>query len=173
VRKLPGCEQAVPVHRLDRDTSGVCLFARQPTSVEALSNALTHGQKTYLALAQGTLHKRGIIRRKLRDGTRWVEATTRYTLERRVGTHSLVRVHPENGRKHQIRRHLSGLGHPVLGDERYGKPATNRFFEERHGLDRTFLHCQQIVLELNGTQQTLTSPLSADLLAVIASLENS
>jgi 23S rRNA (uracil1939-C5)-methyltransferase len=170
VRRLPGAANAVPVHRLDIDTSGVCLFAREPHFVEALSKGLSAGQKTYTALAQGTLHKRGIIRRKLREAGRWILATTRYVLAQRVGTHSLLHVHPEHGRKHQIRRHLSGLGHPVLGDTRYGKPATNRHFEERHGLDRTFLHCSSIQLELDAGPLLVQAPLSADLQAVITSL---
>lgn len=170
VRRLPGAQNAVPVHRLDIDTSGVCLFAREPYFVEVLSKALGEGQKTYTALAQGTLHKRGTVRRRLRDGNRWVEATTRYVLQQRVGTHSLLSVHPEHGRKHQIRRHLSGLGHPILGDTRYGKLATNRHFEEKHGLDRTFLHCSRIELALPTGALTLDSPLSADLARVIASV---
>jgi 23S rRNA (uracil1939-C5)-methyltransferase len=76
---------------------------------------------------------------------------------------------PEQGRTHQIRRHLSQIGHPVLGDERYGHAPTNRHFEEKYGLDRTFLHCVRFELEHAHSQARLVveSPLPGDLQTVL------
>ncbi|MGH7298657.1 MAG: hypothetical protein ACRELB_27195, partial [Polyangiaceae bacterium] len=83
--------------------------------------------------------------------------------------HSVLRVVPEQGRTHKIRRHLAAIGHPVLGDDRYGHPTTNRYFEEKNGLDRTFLHCVRLELDHpdTGTRHVIESPLPGDLRAVL------
>ncbi len=167
VRNLPGCEQAVPVHRLDIGTSGLVIFAKRAALVapwaDALGNAL--GRKIYLAAARGRAPSKGAITRDLRDEGRLVPARTRYRWLGGAGGHSVLRVIPEHGRTHQIRRHLAAIGHPVLGDERYGHAPTNRFFEEKHALDRTFLHC--IRLELThphtGLRLIVETPLPGDL----------
>jgi 23S rRNA (uracil1939-C5)-methyltransferase len=170
VRKLPNAADAVPVHRLDLGTSGVCLFARRPEYVAVLADALGRGQKEYLGLARGITHKRGRIERALNDGTGVRDAVTRYERVQVVGTHSLVRAMPETGRRHQIRRHLAHVGHPLLGDARYGNPATNRHFEERHGLDRPFLHLECIRLA-GELPLTLHSELAAELAVVLESIQ--
>ncbi len=167
VRALPGGAAAVPVHRLDADTSGVCLFARAPHHVQALAALLATGRKTYLALVRGVTHGKGIIRRPLRESGRMRAATTRFTRKAIVGGHSFVRAAPEEGRMHQIRRHLESLGHPVLGDPRYGHAASNRHLWERAGLDRHFLHCERI--ELEGFPR-LEAALPADLSLVLERL---
>lgn len=120
-RSLPrGLE---PLHRLDRDTSGVVLFAADPAVRATVGKAFMAGQvkKTYLALVFGKAHQKGKIDRPLApdDGGEPQEALTRYRMEERLGGFSLLRVMPETGRKHQVRRHLQGIGHPVVGDERY------------------------------------------------------
>lgn len=173
VNQLDGAEAAVAVHRLDRDTSGVCLFARKPNYVHDLAQALAAGQKTYIALAQGVTHKKGRITKPLRDGRTLQEATTEYRMSERVGTHSLLNVFPKHGRKHQIRKHLAMVGHPLIGDTRHGKASTNRHFEERHGLDRPFLHCARIVLALPSREIRIESPLAPDLSAVLESVRSS
>jgi 23S rRNA (uracil1939-C5)-methyltransferase len=170
VRRLPRAARAVPVHRLDRGTSGVCLFARAPEAVPELAEALARGTKRYVALVRGVTHKGGRISRPLREGPSSKAAVTRYRRERVVGTHSLVEVAPEHGRRHQIRRHFASIGHPVLGDERYGRADSNRYFEEKHALDRPFLHCREIELELPARSVRLVSELAADLTSVLESL---
>lgn len=170
VQLLPGCEHAAPVHRLDVGTSGVCLFAVEPRFAHQLGQELTAGQKTYVALAQGITHKRGKIKKSLLEGRVAREAETRYTRTGVVGTHSMIHAFPIQGRKHQIRRHLAAVGHPLLGDAKYSKPASARFYFERHGLDRPFLHCVQIELVRAGTPLHLRAPLAADLERVLDSL---
>src|SRR6185295_13913127 len=104
------------------------------------------GRKIYLAGVKGITPIKGAVARALREEGRVQTARTRYRRLAVVSGHSLVRVVPEEGRTHQIRRHLAGIGHPVLGDARYGHAPTNRYFEERNALDRTFLHCVRLEL---------------------------
>ncbi len=96
-------------------------------------------------------------------------ARTRYRRLAVASGHSVLRVIPEQGRTHQIRRHLAAIGHPVLGDDRYGHPPTNRFFEEKNGLDRAFLHCVRIELDhpVTGARLIVEAPLPGDLRAVL------
>jgi 23S rRNA (uracil1939-C5)-methyltransferase len=171
VRALPGGERAVPVHRLDVGTSGVCLFARAPERVPPLAEALASGTKEYVALVRGIARKHGRIARPLKEAGVEQRAQTRYLRRRVVGGHSLVTVSPEQGRTHQVRRHLAGIGHPVLGDERYGDRASNTHFEHAHALDRTFLHLESIALTLSGTPRTLRDELAPDLQSVLASMK--
>jgi 23S rRNA (uracil1939-C5)-methyltransferase len=168
-----GCRapEAVPVHRLDLGTSGVCLFARRPSDVAALAQALAAGQKRYVALARGVTHKKGTIRRRLREDGRERDATTRYVRRSVTGGHSLLDIEPEEGRTHQIRRHLAGIGRAVVGDARYGDTRTNAHFEHRYGLDRTFLHLAEIALDLDGRRLELHAELTPDLAAVLEALD--
>jgi 23S rRNA (uracil1939-C5)-methyltransferase len=170
-RRTLGLPELTPIHGLDLGTSGVCWFARQPSGVPSLARALARGQKTYLSLARGVLHKKGKISRPLLDAGKPRQAVTRYRRTDIIGGHSLLELQPEHGRKHQLRRHLASLGHPILGDTRYGQPATNRHFEHRHGLDRPFLHCASLRLMLGSEPIHIEAELPGDLQAVLASLD--
>jgi len=160
------------VHRLDAGTSGVCILAKQTEYVHAWSLALAAGEKRYRALVRGIIRDKGSVKRGLKDGGRVLDARTRYVRNEVVGGHSLVTAMPDEGRTHQIRRHLESLNHPVLGDSRYGDPKSNRYLEHKYGLDRTFLHCATITLiaPTTGTAVTFEAPLAADLSAVLASM---
>ena len=160
----------VNIHRLDRGTSGVCWFARRPELVAPLAHALEQGEKTYTALVRGITRAKGKIDRPLREAGKSIAALTRYRRREVTGGHSLLELRPEHGRKHQLRRHLSSIGHPILGDERYGQASANRHFEHRHGLDRTFLHCAAVRLELPSGPCEVRSELPGDLRAVLDSL---
>jgi len=166
-RRLPGLSRATPVHRLDAGTSGVCLFAASPEDVPPLQRALSAAEKTYVALVRGVPREKGVIRRALREEGRMFEATTRYRRRALVGGHGLVDARPAEGRTHQIRRHLASIGHPVVGDARHGHEPTNRHLEETCALDRTFLHCKRIDIEIDGVRHLLESPLPADLTLVL------
>jgi 23S rRNA (uracil1939-C5)-methyltransferase len=170
VRALPHGAHAVPVHRLDADTSGVCLFAKDPKFVAELARQLAASQKRYVALVRGVASAKGVVNRPLREAGGDVPARTRYRRLDIAGGHSLLAIHPEQGRKHQIRRHLASLGHPVIGDRRYGHAATNRHFEERYALDRAFLHCQTISLKSADREHVFESALPGELRTVLAAL---
>jgi 23S rRNA (uracil1939-C5)-methyltransferase len=171
VRRLSGAEHAAPVHRIDIGTSGLVIFARAQERVavwaEVLGSANT--RKIYVAAARGVTPSKGAITRELREDGKLYPARTRYRRLAVAAGHSVLRVIPEQGRTHQIRRHLAAIGHPVLGDERYGHAPTNRFFEEKNGLDRAFLHCVRIELDHPKKQSRLIieAPLPGDLRAVL------
>ena len=120
-----------PVHRLDRETSGVLLFARSSEARDEVQAAWDETRKLYLALVEGRPDPpSGVIDQPLwEDQSLFVRvgqrpeskaARTRYTTLETRGGRSLLEVELETGRRHQIRAHLAWLGHPVAGDPRYG-----------------------------------------------------
>jgi 23S rRNA (uracil1939-C5)-methyltransferase len=169
-RRTLGEPELTPVHALDTTTSGVCWFARRPGHVALLAEALALGETTYLALARGITHGKGKISRPLVDAGKRRPAVTRYRRTAVAGGHSLLELHPQQARKHQVRRHLASIGHAVLGDARYGQEASNRHFEHRHGLDRPFLHCATLRVPLEHGLVEISAPLAGDLAAVLAGL---
>jgi 23S rRNA (uracil1939-C5)-methyltransferase len=155
-----------PIHRLDAGTSGLCMLARNEKARALWSNALAStGRLIYLAAAKGVTPAKGAITRDLREGGRAYPARTRYRRLAIASGHSILRVIPDGGRTHQIRRHLAAIGHPVIGDERYGHLPTNRYFEEKHGLDRSFLHLVRIEIAhpKTGARLLIESTLPGDL----------
>jgi 23S rRNA (uracil1939-C5)-methyltransferase len=171
VRRIVGGEAAVPVQRLDVGTSGLVTFARRPEFVARWDRALTAPttRKIYVAAVRGVIPGKGAITRELREDGKLYAARTRYRRLAVASGHSVVRVVPEQGRTHQIRRHLASIGHPVLGDARYGHELTNRYFEEKNGLDRAFLHCVRLEFDPpdGGARRVVETPLPGDLRAVL------
>lgn len=164
--RLPGVSGALVVHALDSGTSGLCMLARDEEALARWSEALaTTGRLIYLAAAKGVTPGKGAITRDLREGNRTYTARTRYRRLAVASGHSILRVIPDGGRTHQIRRHLAAIGHPVLGDERYGHVPTNRYFEEKHGLDRSFVHLVRIEIThpRTGAKLIIESTLPGDL----------
>lgn len=121
-----------PVHRIDRDTSGVLLFATSREMREAVMARWDAAEKTYLAVVEGCpVPARGTVEQPLRlDEEEYrvhvgshpdaKPARTHYATERTAGGRTLLRVRLETGRQHQIRAHMAWLGCPVVGDPRYG-----------------------------------------------------
>ena len=170
-RRLPGAAEAVPVHRIDIGTSGLVLFVRRADLVQKWATALgsAAARRIYVAATRGVTPSKGAITRELREDGKLFPARTRYRRLAVASGHSVLRVIPEQGRTHQIRRHLAAIGHPVLGDDRYGHGPTNRFFEEKNGLDRAFLHCVRIEIDHpdRGNRLIVEAPLPGDLRAVL------
>lgn len=179
VRALPGAASAAPIARLDLGTSGVALFAKNAALVPTWQRAMEHEstRRIFVGAVRGVVPTKGTIARPLRepgDDRRAHEARTRYRRLLVAGGHAIVRVIPEEPRTHQVRRHFAAIGHAVLGDDRYGHTPTNRFFEEKHGLDRTFLHCVRVeVTSPEGARLTIDAPLPGDLRAVLERLGGS
>lgn len=119
---------AWPLHRLDRYTSGIVLVAVTLEAARRMYALFEAGgiDKTYLAVVRGEAPARGRIDEPL-DGK---ASVTEYERVAAAGGHSLLRVHPRNGRRHQIRRHLHGVGLPIVGDPNYGEAGP----DERLGL---------------------------------------
>lgn len=175
------------VHRLDRDTSGCLMLAKKRSALRELHGQLREQrlEKRYLALLAGKL-PRGRIpveaaleRSQLRGGERMVKVDGEgrharslfRTVERFAGA-TLAEVDIATGRTHQIRVHAAHLGHPVVGDDKYGDREINRQF--RHlGLRRLFLHAQSLSLRWkDGGELSLVAPLSEDLQRVVETLRN-
>lgn len=156
VRGLPGWEAAVALGDLDATASGACVFARDGTGPAV--------RRIFFAGVRGHLGK-GVVNRP----DRGAPARTRYRRLAVVDGHTLVRVEALPGGPGQIQRHLAGIGHPVLGDARAGHPPTNRHLAERHGLDRSLLHCGRVELDHPATGRLVVdSPLAGDLVAFLA-----
>lgn len=139
--------KALPAHRLDLETSGIVLCAPDPEARAALGRAFEDGliRKTYLAVVIGKAQAQAVIRQPLQDARRGhaLDAVTRYRLVEALGGFSLLSLHPETGRKHQLRRHLQGVGLPIVGDARYPPPRKVKVPGYPH---RLWLHAQSVEL---------------------------
>ncbi len=170
-RKLPNASEVVPVHRIDVGTSGLVMLAKHAEHASKWQTILSaeSSRKIYVVGARGVTPSKGAITRDLREDGKLYPARTRYRRLAVASGHSILRVIPEVGRTHQIRRHLAAIGHPVLGDDRYGHAPTNRFFEEKNALDRTFLHCVRLEFDhpASGQRMIVEAPMPGDLRAVL------
>ena len=165
------------VHRLDRDTSGVILVAKNDGAHNGLSTQLRERkvEKTYMALVEGTPKPPvGIIdaaigrdprnrkRMSIVEGGR--QSETGYRVSERFRGYSLIEASPKTGRTHQIRVHLAAVGHPIVGDRLYGKPSPL--------IGRQFLHARRIVFTHPRTAapMDIEAPLPSDLERALAAL---
>ncbi|MDD5273687.1 MAG: 23S rRNA pseudouridine(955/2504/2580) synthase RluC [Methylovulum sp.] len=168
------------VHRLDKDTSGCLLIAKKRSALKKLHTLFREDQvqKTYTALLAGQwLRKKLIVNAPLQKnqgqgGERVVfvsksgkEAETLFRRLKLFGDCTLVEASPKTGRTHQIRVHAaSSLGHPIVGDERYGQDDVNKAFRSR-GYKRMFLHATTLQFQhpVSGAALTFSAPLPQQL----------
>ncbi len=169
------------VHRLDRDTSGVLVFAKNPAAYDFLRKAFHDREvkKTYLAFTYGApKEKQGMIdfdigrSRKdfrLRSAQPKAKGTmraalTRYEVVGEAGDYALMKMSPETGRTHQIRVHLKAIHHPIIGDPLYSPKR-----EFALGITRLGLHALRLDLPLpSGGRMTVTAPIPPDLAPAFA-----
>lgn len=165
-RDIPS--DTAPAQRIDQDASGLVLCGETKDARALVTEWLTEGavEKTYLVVVHGRARKKGVVRRPLQDQRRKrpLPAVTRYRCLERMGGFSLLAVQIETGRKHQIRRHLHGIGHPVVGDQRYRK---KRKVRVPGWPNRLFLHARALVLP-DGT--VFEDHLPDELLACLAAM---
>lgn len=162
-----------PVHRLDKPTSGVLIFALSKEAATHFATQFEQGlvQKNYLAVVRGHCDKTGVIDHPVRDrdakDKKPADAITRYntaaTLELPVHVdrypttrYSLLQVQPQTGRRHQIRLHMKHISHPIVGDTNYGKTPHNKFFTHHYQSHRLLLHAHSITLQEPGGADTTT-----------------
>ncbi|MBI3145596.1 MAG: tRNA pseudouridine(65) synthase TruC [Pseudogulbenkiania sp.] len=190
-------QRVYPVHRLDKGTSGVLLFALDRDMGREMSWQFERQQvdKRYLAVVRGWPDEQGEIEHALTrrpDDLEWVgekvdttpqAALTRF---RRLATvelpyavdkyphsrYALLELTPETGRRHQLRRHLKHIAHPIIGDATYGKGRHNRLFGELFGCQRLLLACMEMRFThpVSGETVTLTAPLADDFAGVVRAL---
>lgn len=170
-------ERLFPLHRLDKATSGVLLFARSADAARHWGGAFERGEvaKRYLALVRGWPAEAGTIDHPLaRDpelpsrGQPRLAARTHYarlacfewpfSADGRHATsrYALVEVEPRTGRRHQIRRHFKHAAHPLVGDSTHGKGAHNRAVAAYLGVQRLWLHATRV--ELPGGPRIEAAP---------------
>ena len=186
-----------PAHRLDRGTSGVLLFALDRDVCRDVAAQFENQQvdKTYLAVVRGHPDETGVIDHPLsrqfddyefRPANATGEAQDAITRYRRLAVaelphavdryptsrYALLELAPQTGRRHQIRRHLKHIAHPIIGDATYGKGRHNRLFQDLFGSHRLLLACCEMRLThpLSGEPLTLRAPLAEDFTAVIEQL---
>ena len=149
------------VNRLDRDTSGIVVFSKNEALKKKLQNHWDECAvvREYIAIVEGYLkEKKGIIKSYLmedktlkvfstNDSKRGKLAITEYEVLQEKNTYSLVKIKIHTGRKNQIRVHLSDLGHPIIGDKKYGA--------KRNPLGRLGLHAKYLELKLVGAREVL------------------
>ncbi len=179
LRGIAGTLRPGIVHRLDKDTSGLMVVAKNDRAQRALQRQLKEREvrKTYLALVKGVPAPReGTIeapigrhpknRKKMAVVADGREATTRYRVREEIesGKYSLLEVEPVTGRTHQIRVHLAAIGHPVVGDATYGRRSD--------AIGRQFLHAHKLAfaMPLGGRTVEFQSPLPADLRQALSRL---
>ncbi len=138
------------VHRLDFQTSGVLVFAKTAQAIGSIRACNFEGWvKTYVALLAGHLqHPTGTIKRQLKARTHdgLVDAVTHYKVLRQFTDGAEVEATIDTGRKHQIRQHFAGIGHPLLRDPLYGDRKLDAIFSKRYGYNYFFLHAARLVL---------------------------
>jgi tRNA pseudouridine65 synthase len=179
VRALTG-RRVYPVHRLDRPTSGVLLFAFSPVAAGAVQRQIEDGtvEKRYLAVVRGWTEPAGRIDHPLKDDAKLrhgrIALRSALTDYERLGTaelpvaietypsarFSLVRLMPRTGRTRQLRRHMAHIAHPIIGDTSHGRGAYNRWFREHLDCDRLLLHALSLSLRhpADGAPLTITAP---------------
>ena len=179
-RDAVGCH-VFPVHRLDRPTSGVLLFAKSSAVARSLTEAFTAHQvtKQYLAVVRGFMSEQGSVDYALsfkpdaiadkfanldkpaQDAvTHWqslaqIELPFAVSKKHATSRYSLMRLTPETGRKHQLRRHMRHLFHHIVGDTSHGDIRHTRFFRTQYDCTRMLLHAQTLALSHPVTGEPL------------------
>lgn len=147
-----------PVHRLDRKTSGLILFAKKKEDVSVFQALFEENkiEKKYLALLRGHLSENGIIDSPVKnDRGNYKEAETHFTCIKQIelaipvppyetSRYSLVEFTPKTGRMHQLRIHANKIAHPIIGDPKYGNRHHNHMFIAKFGIDKLFLHAKSL-----------------------------
>ncbi len=156
-----------PAHRLDLETSGPVMFGKGRQACSRIGALFIKNEieKCYLALVTGRSPGSGVLHSTLTAKGKEKEASSAFLALYRSDAVSLLEVRLFTGRQHQIRRQLSALGHPVLGDSRYGGPCPSE-------VPRLFLHCSRLsfVDPFSGAAMTIEAPLPEDLSSALVSL---
>ena len=175
---IGGVQRPGIVHRLDKDTSGLIVAAKDERAHTGLAGQLKARKvkKTYLALVEGRLEPREALidapvgrdpnnrRRMMVGGAAAREAQTAYRVRTFYNGCSLVEVSPITGRTHQIRVHFASLGHPLVGDIVYGRPS--------HLVERQLLHAWRLAFRhpVDGRDLAFEAPLPPDLTEALTTL---
>ena len=162
------------VHRLDRQTSGCIIFAKESKAVSELATGLQLGIKKYWAFVRGQFPKERCTVEtpiKTERGNYLHAKSLVFCIAKGDNPRSsLLRVEPQTGRRHQVRRHVRDLHHPILHDGDHGDSRVNRWWKQHMGLNRLALHAYSITLLYHNQEIQCFSPLPNDLRDVFTKL---
>lgn len=168
--------QLKPIHRLDYETSGIVLFAKDPKALHVfIETNFADVQKYYQALVAGRPTKEGIIQKQLPSrGGSLIEATTEYEVLRYFANSAYVEAKMHTGRYHQLRRHFAKIGHPLLMDKEYGLEKYNKVFYREFGYRHFFLHASELQFEHPITKEHLSikAPLPSQFKKIVTVLSS-
>lgn len=150
-------QHVYPIHRLDRKTSGVLLFAKNREALVAIHQLFTERKvyKTYWAIVRGFVPDDGVIDYALTHEGKSSDAVTHYTVKDRfeidlphgkfqTSRYSLLELMPRTGRFHQIRKHMAHIRHPILGDRPHGCNKQNRLWKREFNMIKMMLHAHSL-----------------------------
>lgn len=173
-------QRVYPVHRLDRKTSGVLLFALDEATNSEMQRKFMDGEvtKTYHAIVRGYTPDEGTIDYPLKrddgvtqDALTYFETLLRSEVPFAIGKHptsrySLVKLNPATGRMHQLRKHMAHILHPIIGDRPHGCNKQNRFFKEQLDMMQMMLHALSVefVHPITKKQVAIQAPYQAEFL---------
>ena len=165
------------LHRLDFETSGAVVFAKSADIAKRIIDAdFSSWKKTYHSLVMGRVdRKAGVIRKKLpARGKGLVSAETHYTVLERFANSTYVECEISTGRHHQIRRHLAGIGHPLVLDREYGHSKFNQLFRSELGFGKFFLHASEVSFAhpVTGKKVSVQAPLPKGFAACLKKLRS-
>jgi len=161
--------QVTPIHRLDRKTSGILLFAKQQEFVHPFQLAMQaeDTQKRYIAIVRGFFPEEIIVDHPLiNESGKEQEAVTHFRLLKQTevplafgkfetSRYSLIEAFPKTGRMHQIRKHLNHLRHPIIGDRPHGCNKQNALFLKEFNLSKMLLHAKDLKMKHPFTEEIL------------------
>lgn len=165
-----------PIHRLDFETSGVVIFAKSKNTLKKVVEAKFAGwKKSYIAIVAGAPLQQEMditIPLPARSGTGNVDCETHYRVTELMRGCALVELSFERGQRHQIRRHMSMIGHPLILDDVYGDEKANKAFKKFLKMQRFFLHASRIEFPHPVTGKTIVidSPMPHTFAAVLDKL---
>ena len=156
------------IHRLDFETSGVVIFAKNAeVERKVLNNKFEQWEKVYCTLVMGRIQRRrGAIRKKLpARGRGMVEAETLYTVIDLFANSTYLECTISTGRHHQIRKHFASIDHPLVLDKEYGHSKFNQLFRQELGFSKFFLHASRLCFPhpMTGERVTIEAPMSKKL----------
>lgn len=171
-------QHVYPIHRLDRKTSGCLLFALDENPLRQMQRAFAGREvhKIYLAIVRGHTEDQGTIDYPLKkENGNMQDAITHYRVLEKLeiplpfGKHAtsrytLLEISPQTGRKHQIRRHMAHIRHPIIADRPHGDNKQNKLFKEKFGLMTMMLHASKLEFShpITGNQVTVEAKLNRE-----------
>lgn len=180
---INGVERPGIIHRLDKDTSGLIIIAKNDRSMKALQKMIAEREirKIYYTVVSGIVtEKEWIIESYIwNDPKDYKKMTTRDPLYAKLARtkfklidhidnqYSLLEIELFTGRTHQIRVHMADMGHPIIGDKIYGDIESNTIILEKYGLTRQWLHARQLIFHLFWVDYEFIAPLKSDLRSIL------